>query len=136
MSWNSNIMDWILITSLVFCLKLYLRPQSKYSFAVWGGEKYGSAQNPLQTLRDFNKKFKWSKIFYKLDLRSAFFHLPIHEDSISKTCDRDCLLFCLNMSLKYFLGDCTRIRSSSWYAPDFFLVECFPKIFSGWMNQS
>ena len=51
MSWNSNIMDWILITSLVFCLKLYLSKQ-----ALLLDEKYGSAQNPLQTLRDFNKK--------------------------------------------------------------------------------
>ena len=41
---------------------------------------------PLPILKNFNKKIQGSKIFSKLDLRSAFFNLPIHEDSIKKTC--------------------------------------------------
>ncbi len=41
---------------------------------------------PLPILKNFNKGIQGSKIFSKIDLRSAFFNLPIHEDSVKKTC--------------------------------------------------
>ena len=40
---------------------------------------------PIPTLKSFTKNLRGSKFFSVIDLRSAFFNLPIHEDSISKT---------------------------------------------------
>ena len=41
---------------------------------------------PLPILRSFTHKIKGAKIFSKLDLQSAFHHLPIHPDDVDKTC--------------------------------------------------
>ena len=41
---------------------------------------------PLPLLRSFQAKIKGSKIFSKLDIKSAFHHLPIHPEDINKTC--------------------------------------------------
>ena len=41
---------------------------------------------PLPLLRSFTHKIKGSKVFSKLDMTSAFHHLPIHPDDVSKTC--------------------------------------------------
>ena len=41
---------------------------------------------PLPLLRSFQGKIKGSKVFSKLDLTSAFHHLPIHPDDVDKTC--------------------------------------------------
>ena len=41
---------------------------------------------PLPNLRNFNKDLSGSKVFSKLDLRSAYFNLPIHKNDIKKTC--------------------------------------------------
>ena len=41
---------------------------------------------PLPLLRSFQSNIKGSKIFSKIDLTSAFHHLPIHPDDINKTC--------------------------------------------------
>ena len=40
---------------------------------------------PIPTLKNFTKHLKGSKIFSVIDLRSAYFNLPIHENSIDKT---------------------------------------------------
>ena len=40
---------------------------------------------PIPTLKAFTKKLKGAKLFSVIDLRSAFFNLPIHEDSVAKT---------------------------------------------------
>ena len=40
---------------------------------------------PLPSLKNFTKHLKGSKVFSVIDLRSAFFNLPIHEDSVNKT---------------------------------------------------
>ena len=45
---------------------------------------------PLPILRSFTKNIKKSKIFTKLDLQSAFHHLPIHPDDMEKTCVLEC----------------------------------------------
>ena len=41
---------------------------------------------PLPLLRSFQSKIKGSKVFSTIDLKSAFHHLPIHPDDVSKTC--------------------------------------------------
>ena len=41
---------------------------------------------PLPLLRSFQSNIKGSKIFSKLDVKSAFHHLPIHPDDVTKTC--------------------------------------------------
>ena len=41
---------------------------------------------PLPLLRSFQHNIKGSKVFSKLDLQSAFHHLPIHPDDVNKTC--------------------------------------------------
>ena len=41
---------------------------------------------PLPLLRSFQSQIKGSKVFSKLDLKSAFHHLPIHPDDVDKTC--------------------------------------------------
>ena len=41
---------------------------------------------PLPLLRSFQAKIKGSKLFSKLDLKSAFHHLPIHPQDVYKTC--------------------------------------------------
>ena len=41
---------------------------------------------PLPLLRSFQNNIKGSKIFSKLDLKSAFHHLPIHSADQEKTC--------------------------------------------------
>ena len=41
---------------------------------------------PLPLLRSFQHKIKGSKVFSVIDLKSAFHHLPIHPDDVSKTC--------------------------------------------------
>ena len=41
---------------------------------------------PLPLLRSFQSNIKGSKIFSKLDIKSAFHHLPIHPDDVTKTC--------------------------------------------------
>ena len=41
---------------------------------------------PLPLLRSFQNQIKGAKLFSKLDLKSAFHHLPIHPDDINKTC--------------------------------------------------
>ena len=40
---------------------------------------------PLPLLRSFQHKIKGSKIFSKLDMTSAFHHLPIHPEDVNKT---------------------------------------------------
>ena len=40
---------------------------------------------PIPTLKAFTKQLKGCKVFSVVDLRSAFFNLPIHENSIDKT---------------------------------------------------
>ena len=40
---------------------------------------------PLPKLKSFTHKLKGAKIFSKVDLRSAFWNVAIHPDSISKT---------------------------------------------------
>ena len=41
---------------------------------------------PLPLLRSFQTQIKGSKVFSKIDLTSAFHHLPIHPDDVNKTC--------------------------------------------------
>ena len=41
---------------------------------------------PLPLLRSFQAKIKNSKVFSTIDVKSAFHHLPIHEDDVNKTC--------------------------------------------------
>ena len=41
---------------------------------------------PLPLLRNFQSKIKGAKIFSKLDIKSAFHHLPIHPKDVNKTC--------------------------------------------------
>ena len=41
---------------------------------------------PLPLLRSFQSQIKGAKVFSKLDLTSAFHHLPIHPDDVHKTC--------------------------------------------------
>ena len=41
---------------------------------------------PLPLLRSFQGQIKGAKVFSKLDLTSAFHHLPIHPDDVHKTC--------------------------------------------------
>ena len=41
---------------------------------------------PLPKLKSFASKLKGSKVFSKIDLRSAFWNLAIHPNSIKKTC--------------------------------------------------
>ena len=49
-------------------------------------QKTKSDNYPLPILRSFTKNIKKAKIFSKLDLQSAFHHLPIHPDDVEKTC--------------------------------------------------
>ena len=41
---------------------------------------------PLPLLRSFQSNIKGAKLFSKLDIQSAFHHLPIHPDDVNKTC--------------------------------------------------
>merc|ERR1711994_257979 len=41
---------------------------------------------PLPNLKSFATKLKGAKVFSKIDLRSAFWNLAIHPDSVKKTC--------------------------------------------------
>ena len=41
---------------------------------------------PLPLLRSFQAKIKGAKVFSKVDIKSAFHHLPIHPEDIEKTC--------------------------------------------------
>ena len=41
---------------------------------------------PLPILRSFQSQIKGAKVFSKLDLKSAFHHLPIHPQDVNKTC--------------------------------------------------
>ena len=41
---------------------------------------------PLPLSRNFQSKIKGAKMFSKLDIKSAFHHLPIHPDNVNKTC--------------------------------------------------
>ena len=41
---------------------------------------------PLPLLRSFQASIRGSRVFSKIDIKSAFHHLPIHPDDINKTC--------------------------------------------------
>ena len=41
---------------------------------------------PIPLLRSFQTNIKGSTVFSKLDIKSAFHHLPIHPDDVNKTC--------------------------------------------------
>ena len=41
---------------------------------------------PLPLLRSFQSNIKGAKVFSKLDIKSAFHHLPIHPSDVNKTC--------------------------------------------------
>ena len=41
---------------------------------------------PLPLLRSFTQQIRGATIFSTLDLKNAFYHLPIHPDDINKTC--------------------------------------------------
>ena len=78
------------ITQWTNPLHLVRKPQNR-GWRVCGdfrllNKKTKSDNYPLPLLRSFTNKIKGSKIFSKIDLQSAFHHLPIHPDDVEKTC--------------------------------------------------